>query len=120
MATMNEVVAYIDQVKPNIYTDAVKFQWMNTLEGLIAREVMDEEAPALNLPDDADTPLLVESPFDDIYGMYVSAMIDFHNREYDHYNNSVLLFKERLEQFKTWYIRTHINCKPRNFRNVMG
>lgn len=120
MATMNEVVAYVDQLKPNIYTDEVKYRWMDTLDGLIAREVLNEEAPARNLPEDADLPLLVEAPFDDMYGLYVAAMIDFYNREYDHYNNSVMLFNERLEQFKGWYVRTHENCKPRNFRNVMG
>lgn len=120
MATMNSVIEYVDSVKPNAFSDEVKYKWINTLEGQIGREVMDEDAPEYALPDDADTPLMVGHPYDDIYSLYVSAMIDFHNREYNNYNQNVLMFTERLEQYKTWYIRHNAHGKARNFRNVMG
>lgn len=120
MATMNSVIEYVDNVKPNVYDDNVKYKWINALEGLISREVMNEEAPEYTLPDDADMPLLVGHPYDDIYGLYVSAMIDFNNREYNNYNQTVLMFTERLEQYKVWYIRHNAPGKARNFRNVMG
>lgn len=119
--TMNEVIEYVDGVKPNVYAHEDKCRWMNTLDGIVAREVHQEEMKAYNLPNDAyDKQLLVPHPYDDIYALYVSAMIDFHNREYEEYNNTVLLFKERLEQYKAWYIRNHPCCNHTNFRNVMG
>lgn len=118
--TMNEVIEYVDRVKPNVYADEDKYRWMNTLDGNVAREVMQEEKESYDLPKDADTPLLVPHPYDDIYPLYVSAMIDYHNREYDEYNNTVLLFKERLDQYKAWYIRNNPCCDYKNFRNVMG
>lgn len=116
---MNTVIEYVDRVKPNAYSDDDKYRWINTLEGLISRDVLNEHAPEYNLPDDADVPLLADSPFDDIYHLYVSAMIDFYNREYNDYNNTLLMFQERLEQYKNWHIRSgsYIPC---NFRNVMG
>jgi hypothetical protein len=120
MATMNSVIEYVDGVKPNAYDDEVKYRWINTLEGLISREVHDVRAPEYNLQTDADVPLMVSSPYDDLYHLYVSAMIDFYNREYNEYNNTILMFKERLEQYKVWYIRNSAPSKPRNFRNVMG
>ena len=45
-------------------------------------------------------------------------MIDFHNREYDQYNNTAAMFEERLEQFKAWYIRNNPSCNRVNFKNV--
>ena len=118
--TMNSVIEYVDSVKPNVYDDDVKFRWINTLEGLISREVHGDNAPDYNLPEDADVPLMVPSPYDDLYGLYVMAMIDFHNREYNDYNNTILMFQARLDQYKVWYIRNRPTSKARNFRNVMG
>ena len=118
MATVNRVTAYIDRVKPNVYTDEDKFNWISTLEGLVAREVMGEEGPEYEFPKDVDTELMVPSPFDDIYQLYVGAMIDFHNREYGQYNNTAAMFEERLEQCKAWYIRNNASCNRVNFKNV--
>ena len=118
--TMNEVIEYVDRVKPNAYSNDDKYKWINTLEGLVSREVLRHEAPEYDLPEDADTPLLVPAPYDDMYHLYVSAMIDLYNREYDDYNNTVMVFQERLEQYKLWYIQTTPAKKPTNFRNVMG
>ena len=120
MATMNKVIEHVDRMNPNVFTDDDKYEWIKTLEALVAHEVLQEEAPAYALPDDADTPLLVQSPYDDIYRLYVTAMIYLHNREYDHYNNAVMVFHERYEQYKAWYIRHNASCKAKNFRNVMG
>lgn len=124
--TMNSVIEYVDRLKPNAYSSDDKYRWLNTLEGLVSREVHGDDSPEYTLPDDADTPLLVQAPYDDIYHLYVFAMIDFYNREYNDYNNTIAMFRERLEQYKTWCTRNDgINRnsntgKPGNFRNVMG
>lgn len=121
MATMNTVIERIDGLKPNAYTDEDKYRWINALEGTVSLQVMELDEPVVHeLPRDADKDLLVAHPFDDIYELYVSAMIDYHNREYNNYNNAALMFQERFDQFKAWYIRKHPSGKVRNFRNVMG
>lgn len=118
MATMNTVIEYVDRMKPNVYSDDDKYRWINTVEGLVSHEVHNE--PDYSLPDDADAPLLIPAPYDEIYILYVFAMIDFHNSEYNAYNNTVLLFTERLNQYKTWYVQHDTSGKGGNFRNVMG
>ena len=121
MATMNSTIAYIDSVKPNVFEEETKYNWLNRLEGMISVEVHGDAEPAqYDLPADADTELLVPHPYDDIYALYVGAMIDFYNKEYNNYNNSMLMFQERLEAYKRWYIQRHAYGKKRNFRNVWG
>ena len=118
--TPNKVIEYVDRVRPNAYTDEDKYAWLNTLEGTIALEVMGEDAAGEVGPGTADTELLVSAPYDDVYTLYVMAMIDFHNREYDNYNNMALMFQQKLEQYKAWYIQNNMPKSARNFRNVMG
>lgn len=120
MATVNSVIEYVDRLKPNIYTDEDKYTWISRLEGMISHDVLQEEGSQYISPDDADIPLQVSAPYDDIYALYVAAMIDFYNKEYNNYNNSVLMFQDRLDAFKAWYIQNHAASKARNFRNVMG
>ena len=117
---MNSVIERVDSIKPNVYTENDKYRWINTLEGLVSLQVIEEDPPEYDLPKDADTTLLVPPPFDDIYELYVSAMIDYHNREFNSYNNAVLMFTERMDQYKVWYIQRNPRGKARNFRNVMG
>lgn len=115
--TPNKVIETIDRLKPNVYTDEDKYDWIYRLDDMIARTVYEKEpAPAVG----ADEELPVPAPWDDIYGLYVASMIDFYNREYGHYNNSVMMFQERLEQYRAWYIRNHMPKGADNFRNVMG
>ena len=120
MTTMNSVIEYVDRVMPNRYTDEDKYKWLRSLEGRIAREVMGDNESCCEIPEDADTELLVKVPYDGIYSLYVMAQIELLNKEYDHYNNYVLAFVDLLEQFKAWYIRNHKSEGAKNFRNVMG
>lgn len=105
MATMNKVIEHVDRVNPNVYTDEDKYEWMRTLDGLVAHEVLQKDPPDYQLPKDADRELLVPSPYDDIYRLYVEAMIYLHNREYDHYNNMLMVFNTRYKQYRVWYIQ---------------
>ena len=89
MSTMNTVIEYVDGVKPNVYTDEDKYRWINRLEGMLSAEVFrDAEPLCCDVPADADRELRVGHPYDEVYSLYVMAMIDFHNREYGNYNNA--------------------------------
>ncbi len=120
MATMNTVIEELDKLKPNVYDEDTKYKWMARLDGMISTQVHGEESPNYILPDDADTPLLVGEPFDDIYVLYCASMVDFYNREYNNYNNTMLMFTEKLEAYKAWYIQNHTHASAKYFRNVMG
>lgn len=119
--TMNKVIEELDSVKPNAYSEEDKYKWIARLDGMISLEVYGDKEPVqYNLPKDADKELLVAEPFADIYVLYCAAMVDFHNREYNNYNNSAMMFGERLEAYKRYYIQRNAPGKARNFRNVMG
>lgn len=47
--------------------------------------------------------LLVPPPYDKMYKEYMFAMIDFNNREYDSYNNNMIMFNNTLDAFAKWY-----------------
>lgn len=58
-------------------------------------------------PEDGDKPLLAESPYDNLYDMYLMAMIDYHRHEIANYNNSLTLYHQALDEWKKQYHRTH-------------
>lgn len=117
--TPNKAIEYIDSIKPNCYAEADKYRWINELEGLVAREVMGLDGSGLNMPEDADKELSVPAPYDEIYPLWLAAKVDFFNREYSNYNNSAMMFSDRMDAYKSWYIRTH-TPPARNFKHVMG
>ena len=121
MTTMNTVVAQVDGLKPNAYSDEDKYRWISRAETLIGQEVFgDGDTSRCLTAADADTPLRLRHPYDELYSLYVMAMIDFHNREYGSYNNTLLIFRERLEQLKARSIRVRKPGVPAQFRKVMG
>ena len=108
MATPNKVIEYVDKVKPNVYDQEEKFQWLCDLDGMIRRTVMQEaDGVRYSYPEDMDTQLLVPQPWESIYSLYLEAQIDLQNKDYEDYNNAVLVFNERLDEYKRAYIREH-------------
>jgi hypothetical protein len=47
--------------------------------------------------------LIVPEPYDKMYKEYLFAMIDFHNREYESYNNNMIMYNATLEAFTNWH-----------------
>lgn len=111
MAKIGEIIRFVDDIKPNAFTDAQKLQWLNELEGkiqvLILCSPAEELRPAYVLPGDADTQALVPKPYDKLYWMYLGAMIDFGNGEYSKYQNSMILFNDAYEDYAKAYLREH-------------
>ena len=40
MATLKGVIDYVDEIKPNAFSNAAKTQWINECEGLVQTEVL--------------------------------------------------------------------------------
>ena len=118
--TINEAILYADQTKPNAYSEQQKTRWLAELDGKIEREVFKtKELAEYTYPQDAETELLVKFPHSDIYPLYISAMIDFHNREFGEYNNSILMFNQAYDVFAKWYIRNNIPKHSGGFTNII-
>ena len=117
MATINKTIEYVDGVKVNAYDEEAKYKWLSELDGLISREVMQRDEPVeYRFPDDGDRELLVGAPYDAIYPLYMEAQIDFHNREYGNYNNTILMFNSKLDDYKKAYIRDNMPKSHGDFK----
>lgn len=119
MATINKTIEMVDSVVPNTYDDESKFQWMMELDGLVAREVMQmEEPPGYSYPEDMDTELLIPRPYDRVYALYMEAMIDLQNRDYDGYNNTIQVFDALFSKYKKAHIRENRPASAGYFKNL--
>lgn len=70
-------------------------------------------------PEDGDLPLLVVGPHDRLYDLYLMAQLDFYNREYDNYNNSVTAFNAALDEWRQGYHRTYLPLPSGYYQNLM-
>ena len=91
--TIREAIAQARDVTPDAFDEETLFNWINTLEGQLASKVFlmaPEEVRQLqySYPEDLDTELLVEAPYDEMYPMYLKAKVDAANGEYNKYATS--------------------------------
>lgn len=109
---IQEVLEWVDEVKPNAFSGKVKTAWVSALEGRIGLEVFlmaPEEVKRLRYswPEDLDAELLVEPPYDDIYGLWLCAKIDEANGEYDRYQNAARIYNEHYGSFLRWFAQMY-------------
>lgn len=109
---LSEVIAMVDEIKPNAFSDDTKTAWINECEGLVQTEVLlwaTEEIVTYHYADDKDKELLAQPPHDKIYGAYLTAMIDYANGEYNKYQNTMQLFNGYFGEFMRWFA---LNYRP--------
>lgn len=106
--TPNKAIEIVDRVRPNSYSEEDKLRWINELDGMTQRLVIQsDKVEQYSYPEDMDKELLIPAPFENVYPMYLEAQIDYHNREYGNYNNSVMMFDSIYSEYKKAYIREH-------------
>jgi hypothetical protein len=123
--TITESIARINSLKPNSYSDIDKIRWLSELDGKIKSEVIDthegSEGVVFNGYDENTianaTNLLVPSPYDNLYVLWLESKIDYYNGEYARYNNSSTAFNVAYLEFAKYYNRTHMPkaIKLKNF-----
>lgn len=110
MATLQGVLDIIDGIKPNAFSEEAKTAWINEIEGLVQTEVFllaIEDVVQYTWPENAAATLLAKPPHDKIYWVYLSAMVDFANGEYDKYQNTMQMFNQFFGEYMRWYARTY-------------
>lgn len=106
MATLKSVIEYVDEIKPNAFSNEAKTQWVNECEGLVQTEVLllaDTELISYSYNTDKDKELLVKHPHVKIYWAYLTAMIDFANGEYNKYQNTMQMFNAFFGEYMRWF-----------------
>ena len=52
--------------------------------------------------------MVIPFPHDQIYVTYLGAQIDYHNAEFERYNNKMMLFNAQLQEFYDAFTRSHM------------
>ena len=109
-----EAITRLDALKFNTYTQSDKVDWLSRLDSMVKNQIINthEGAEAITFTgyDDStslDTVLLVPAPHDEMYLRWMEAQIDYHNGEYDKYNNAIILFNSAFESYAAYYNQSH-------------
>jgi len=109
-----EVISTLDALKFNTYTQSDKMDWLSRLDSMVKNQIIDTHEGAETVTftgyDDStslDTELLVPAPYDEVYLRWLEAQIDYHNGEYDKYNNAIIMFNTAFEAYQIYYNRMH-------------
>lgn len=111
---MIEAINRLDTLKCNTYSQNDKIAWLSRLDSMVKQQIIDThdgaEAVSFNgytADTPLDTVLLVPAPYDEVYLRWMEAQIDYHNGEYDKYNNAIIMFNTALDSFHRYYNSNH-------------
>ena len=107
------MIAKVDTLKPNQYSEEDKMGWIADLEAAIYTEILARHEDAPDSFDysectDSTRELTVKPPYDDIYLYYLSAQIDLYNRELTSYAQTATLYNTAWENYAAWYTQNHM------------
>lgn len=109
-----DAIIRLDALKFNTYSQSDKVEWLSRLDSMVKRQIIDthEGADAVTFTgyDDStnlDTELLVPVPYDEMYLRWLEAQIDYHNGEYDKYNNAIIMFNTAFDAYRSYYNGIH-------------
>jgi len=105
-----------DELRPNTLSDETKAGYLYKLEAEIA-EMMGVDIPENVWPEDAE--MLMPAPHDDIYHLYLCAMIDSANQETNLYANDMQMANAAIQDAKAWYRRHNMPASKANWRTML-
>ena len=120
--TVGEILAMVDEIKPNTFDENLKITWLSELEGRIfndivlthEHELVDDGEGNMIEPTFAgydetseNEEVIAPDTYADLYRHYLFAQMDYSNGETDRYSNSVIMFNSSYQQFSNWYNSTH-------------
>ena len=122
--TIHDAIAEVDSLKSNMFSEKEKIRWISRLEARIYQEIIcthqrnegEEEISFTGYgEDDGEKELLVGQPHDELYLRWLEAQIDYHNMEYDSFNNSNAVFDAVFSSFRNAYNQSHM---PKGTRKI--
>lgn len=97
----------VDQLQPNQVPQPVKNRWLGELEGRVQVE-LEGASPSNLMPPELlgeDITLSAPFPYDNIYWLYLLAMLDFASGDGARYENSAALFNAAYHNYAKWVAR---------------
>lgn len=124
--TLAQLIAEVDQVKPNQFEKEIKTRWVSEIEQTVKERILDraeesgntgEAFRAYSYDEDQERELLIPDQYADVYIHYICAKIDYYNREFSGYNNAAALHEAVLDDFAAFWKRTH---NPKSLPKMKG
>ena len=106
--TGNECIQFVDAVRTNAFPIEAKLAWLSQVEGRIASEIFlmaPAELPQFQyktILEDGDKELLVDPPYDDIYGAYLTAKVDSKNGEFNRLSTAAQSYNRLWIEFSAY------------------
>jgi len=106
--TVNECIQFVDAVRTNAFPIEAKLAWLSQVEGRIASEIFlmaPAELPQFQyktILEDGDKELLVDPPYDDIYGAYLTAKVDSKNGEFNRLSTAAQSYNRLWIEFSAY------------------
>lgn len=107
--TINMAIEQSLKLHPDTIPDSIKCRWLSELDGKIMRETMHQDTfIPYKFPQDGEKELVVGTPYDNLYELYIIAMSDFFSGEMANYSASAVLFEQAYAEFRKDYIRKNM------------
>lgn len=113
--TIDAAIARANELRPNIISEKQKVAWVWELEGKLA-EMLGTPPPDPDKMLTADASLAMPHPCDNVYELYLCAMIDFANQETALYANDMAVFNAAMNEARAWWRRNHCPAPSGNWR----
>ncbi len=103
--TFENIIDFVDTVRPNPFDEGTKLWWLCEAEGLVRTEILGELPESIpETVTKAQSPSAT-GPYIRLYSYYLIAMIDLFMSDYESYKISSEIFEKTVEAFGKWYIR---------------
>ena len=124
--TINRALELIDQTHPSEYDRETKIGWLSDLDKRVYEvQLKHEMETALDFggytdSTSGDTEMLVESPYDEIYPIYLDMKVSLSDRDYGFYNNAAVLFETAWKNYTAYVNRTYKPIQKTRIFNFKG
>lgn len=113
--TIQAAIDRIDEMKPNMFSDAQKIAWLSEVDNYAYRELYKThegwpegiDFVGYDLDTELDTVLLIPEPYHDIYEHYLAMRMDDKNRETGEYAKSRNAFNSAWQTYADYFNRTY-------------
>lgn len=114
--TIQTAINRIDEMKPNVFSDAQKIAWLSEVDGYVWKEIIlthegvkpGSTFSGYDQDTEMDTELLVPMPHHGIYEHYLAAQMADKNREMGEYAKEMAAFNAVWQTYADYYGRLHM------------
>lgn len=106
--TVGTCLSLVDAMMPNGVDQLVKLRFLGEAEGKVRVELLGERPDgdcAFDGDTPADTELCVPHPYDQLYLLYIMAMVDYISGDTNRYENGAAMFNTAYQSYGKWLKR---------------